>query len=144
MDTNPTITLKSGRILELQFCEFDDGTKLYKVISAELLKVNVSFKLTDLKTVMNRDIGELKNLFLQLLASDTLEAAIFKCAAPCTLDGQRITRSTFSDPKFRGDWFPVAFEILKFTLAPFFANLGFDLSALAVEATSKAEPAQKS
>jgi|HubBroStandDraft_3_1064219.scaffolds.fasta_scaffold127398_2 hypothetical protein len=120
---NTTITLKSGHKLELQLPSFKVGTGLYKVIAAELLLVDVSFKMSDLKGIMNRDIGELKNVFLRLLSSDKLEEAVFAAAAGCTYDDTRIDRKTFEPAEARGDWLPAALEVMKYTLIPFFENL---------------------
>lgn len=125
----PTITLKSGRLLEIQLPSFTDASRLYKVLAAELIKVDLSFKLGDLKSFVSRDIGSLKNVFCQILSSESIEAAVFKCAAGCTLDGERIVRDSFEKAEHRRDWFPVAQEVAKHALAPFFADLEFGSSA---------------
>lgn len=137
---NQKVTLKSGHEIELQPPSFAQATRLYKALCAELIKVNVSFKLSDLKTFATRDVGELKNLILQVLGSDAIEQAIFSCAEKCTLDGERITRATFEPVDHRCDWLPVALEVAKHSLSPFFANL--DFASFQKEPASPPTPSQ--
>jgi hypothetical protein len=125
---NPKVPLKSGKELELQSPSFGEATRLYKALCAELIKVDVSLKLSDFKSLGSRDVGALKNVILQVVGSDSIESAIFACAARSTINGERITRATFEPAEARRDWLPVALEVAKHSLAPFFADLDFGSS----------------
>jgi hypothetical protein len=126
-----TKTLNSGRELGLGMAPFSVGNKLRKVVALELKSVDFSASDLNLSADVLKDtkaLNCLKNLLCQAMASDALEAAFFECAARCTLDGIKITRDTFEPENMRGDFLPVAWEVIRFNLAPFFGNL--DLSFL--------------
>ena len=131
------ITLKSGAMLELKTASFSAGMKLFKAIAAELKGVDVDLGGLDLKEVGSKDINSLKNVILQLLASEQIEAAFFECAKKSLHNGQSIVRQTFEPETARGDYLPVVWEVVKFNIAPFFS--GLDLSSL-----TKSKPAPPS
>ncbi len=133
-----TLALRSGRSLELGMAPFSVGMKLFKVIANELKLVDVDLGSLDLSKIAGKDINTLKNAILQLLGSDALEAAVFACMEKCLLEGQRVTRQTFEPEDMRGDFLPVAWEVIKFNLSPFFSSLG--LSSLTPQVEKQAQP----
>jgi hypothetical protein len=123
---DPT-TLKSGHILTVSLAPFSDANKLLKTVARELTAVSFDLDLgnVDLAKIAPKDINTLKNAAFQLLQSEAVETALFKCMERCLYDGQRITRETFDGPEARADFLPVAWEVMKENLTPFFKNLGF-------------------
>lgn len=129
-----TTTLKSGRELTLTLAPFSVGSKLFKVVLGELRTINIDVaKLDmnaelDLRKIDPRLIATIKDLFCEIASSDAIEASFFECAARCLLDGKKITRETFESPDTREDYLPVAWEVIKFNLAPFWRGLVSQLS----------------
>lgn len=127
------VNLKSGHVLGFGIAPFSVANKLRKVVAAELLKVELQIEKIDFKADFSKldpkALNSVKNVAMQLLASDALEAAVFECLARCTLDGEAIKRDSFEEEAMRGDFLPCAWEVIRRNLAPFFANL--DLSSLA-------------
>lgn len=120
------IQLKSGAMLELKMAPFSKGTKLFKVIAAELKGVEI--ELGDIGNLGSRDINSLKNVVFQLIGSDALESAFFDVAQHSLHNGQKIIRATFEPEDARGDYLSTAWEVIKFNIAPFLS--GLDLSLL--------------
>ena len=143
------VTLKSGRVLILDVAPFKDARQLSKVVCRELSAINIDLGTASFKGLsLDSDVGALlsnpgalstiKNVFAQLLASDALEKAIFDCAIRCTLNDNKVTIDAFEAPNMRGDFLPVAWEVMRFNLAPFFANL--NLSSLTSGLGKKSGP----
>ena len=109
----------------LGMAPFSAGMKLFKTIANELKQADIEITTLDLKQIAGSDINAIKNAIFQLLGSDSLELAFYDCAIKSTIDGQKITRATFEPENMRGDFLPVAWEVIKFNLLPFFANLDF-------------------
>lgn len=124
---NESVTLKSGRKLELAIAPFSIGMRLFKTAANELKQVDVQLESLDFQKIAASDVNSIKNVIFQLLGSDALESAVFSCMERCLLDGVKITKSTFEDQDVRADYLPVAWEVIKLNLAPFFKNL--DLSS---------------
>jgi len=122
------ILLKSGAVLVVSMAPFSSSNKLLKVIMRELKTVDVQLENLDFSRIGSQDINTLKNAVCQLLASDTLEQAVFECMARCTYNGNRIVKDTFEPDDARGDYLPCAWEVIKINLRPFFN--GLDLSSL--------------
>lgn len=122
------ITLKSGAILEIQLSPFAEAMRLFKTIANELKAVDIHLDGLTIDKIKGTDINGLKNGILQLLGSDALEAAVRTCQARCLYNGEKINGQTFEKPEARQDYLPVAWEVVKFNMAPFFA--GLDLSSL--------------
>ena len=132
------ITLKSGAILILGTPSFAHGMKLFKVIVNELKLVDLDLSTLDLRAFAGKDINSLKNAIFPLLGSDALENAIFDCAMKSTYNSMKITRDTFTPDEARADYLPVAWEVIKHTLRPFFVNL--DLSFLSADKPEQNAP----
>lgn len=129
-----TTTLKTGRELQLGLAPFAVGSKLFKTVLGELRTINIeATKLDlnmelDLRKIDPRLINTMKDLFCEIASSDAVESAFFECAGRCLLDGKKITRETFESPDMREDYLPVAWEVIKYNLLPFFRGLASQLS----------------
>lgn len=123
-----TKTLPSGSKLELGVAPFNVCKRLYKAIANELKLVDIEISSFDLKTIAGQDINAFKNVVMQLVGSDALEASFWECAERSLLNGQKIVPVVFEDEKSRADYLPVLWEVVRFNLSPFFK--GLDLSSL--------------
>lgn len=132
------ITLKSGAELAVQLAPFSVANKLVKAVARELTTVNFDMDLgsVDLAKIQPKDINTLKNAAFQLLQSDPVEAALMACMERCLYNGQKIVKATFEDENTRADYLPVAWEVMKANLTPFFKNLAFESSTPAPTAPS--------
>jgi hypothetical protein len=141
-----TIPLKSGHKLTVGIAPYAKANKLRKVILAEIAKVQVASELKidakmlamDLRELSGPALSTVKNLICTLLSSDAIEQAFFECAEHCTLDGPKVTRQTFEPPEMRGDMLPIAQEVIRANVAPFFE--GLDLSFLTPAAPATDSP----
>ena len=135
------ITLKSGATLAVSIAPFTAGNRLMKAVARELSSVDFNLEVArelssvdfnlDLKSfdeLSDKDINVLKNVAFQTLQSDAIEAAVMECMKKCLYNEQRITEKTFEPEEARPDYLPVAWEVMKANLRPFFA--GLDLSSL--------------
>ena len=122
------ITLKSGSTLEIGIASFAAGNRLMKTVARELASVSFDFNLSSFSDLSGQDINVLKNAVFQLLQSDALEAALMECAKKSLYNGEKITPQTFESDDARQDYMPVAWEVMKANLSPFFR--GLDLSSL--------------
>lgn len=132
------ITLKSGAILAVQIAPFSSGSKLLKTILRDLKDVDIQLENLDLTQIAGQDINTFKNAICQLLGSDALELVVFECMGRCTYNGIRIVRDTFEPENARQDYLPVAWEVIKVNLRPFFS--GLDLSSLASSPLKSDDP----
>jgi hypothetical protein len=119
---NETLQLKSGHTATLALASFTEASELRRVLAREIAAAPLEIG-GDLAAIMGKDVGVLKNLICQLLASEALEKQIFKCLARCLLDGQKITPQTFEPAEMRGDYLPLAVEVVKMNILPFFEGL---------------------
>ncbi len=132
------ITLKSGSTLEIGIASFASGNRLMKTVARELSSVSFDFNLSNFSDLSGQDINVLKNAVFQLLQSDALETALMECAKKSLYNGEKITPQTFEPEDARQDYVPVAWEVMKANLSPFFK--GLDLSSLTSEKPSSNAP----
>jgi len=118
------LTLKSGATLDLQMAPFAVSMKLVKALANELKLVNLQLEGLSIEKLKNSGVEGIKNAVLQLLGSDALELALKPCLERCLYNGTKITPETFENPQIREDYLPVAWEVMKFNVGPFFKNLG--------------------
>lgn len=125
------ITLKSGAELQVQIAPFAVGNRLLKTVARELAAVdfNMDFGEIDLSKVSAKDINTLKNAAFRLLQSDEVEKAVLECMKRCLYRGQAIRPDTFEDENARSDYLPIAWEVMKANLIPFFNGLDLPSSA---------------
>jgi hypothetical protein len=122
------ITLKSGATLDIQLAPFAEAMRLFKTIANELKSADVQLDGLSMEKIKGTDINGIKNAVLQLLGSDAIEASVRTCMVRCLYNGTKITPQTFEPNDARQDYLPVAWEVVKFNMGPFFA--GLDLSSL--------------
>ena len=135
------ITLKSGHIFEpMTGPDWADAKNLFKTFARELKSVDIHLEgIRSMDDVKNLDAGVIVKAFFQVAGSDSIESAVLACAKRSTLQGQKITDKTFEALEMRRDYLPVAWEVMKLALLPFFEDL---LSALpAPEKAATASPA---
>ena len=143
-----TKKLESGATLEVTMASFAEAHKLLKAVAKELETVNLSFGakgkgLGDVLSNVGGDeaINTIKNIFVRLIASEEIEAALWACmeratyALPGQTVGLKINRETFEDKRARPDYLPVAKEVLVYTVSPFLQNLSSLFSAIAPKNT---------
>jgi hypothetical protein len=128
------ITLKSGAMVELQDPGFDAADDLFAAVMAEIGKARLDLDLSaidpdaEVSTLAGENFNSVKNLICQVAGSKPLRGPLFAAAARSLYNGLKIERATFEDINARSDFLPVAQEVMKFVLAPFFKNL--DLKSL--------------
>jgi hypothetical protein len=131
-----SLPLPSGRTLKVAIAPFSVANKLKKIIAAELRTVKIDVDVSkldldlDLSKMDAKALNTMKDIVCTLLASDSVERAFFECAARCTIDGVKITPGTdkeagsFDDIESRPDFIPVAWEVIRANVGPFFQGLG--------------------
>lgn len=126
---NERLSLESGHELLLQMPPFAVSMKLLRTVvnelkSADLGDIKLNGQL-DMAKVMQMDlpINALKNAVFQLVGSTAVEQALGDCMKGCQYQGEKITKDSFEGPDARQDYLPVAWEVMKFNLSPFFSGL---------------------
>lgn len=135
------IQLKSGATLAVSIAPFTAGNRLMKAVARELSSVDFNLDLKSFDELSDKDINVLKNVAFQILQSDTIEAALLDCMKKCLYNGERITEKTFEPEEARPDYLPVAWEVMKANLRPFFS--GLDLSSLTSAKPTSNAPKQE-
>lgn len=125
MQTTDPIVLPSGARLNVAVPSFAHARTLQMAIARELVAVKLDFNFgqLDLSNISAKDINTLKDVVLQLTQSSAVDAAIMVCAEKSLYNGQRITAETFENPRARVDYYPVAWEVIKAAVGPFFKGL---------------------
>lgn len=128
-----TVTLPSGTTLTLKDAPFEVSMRLLKTVARELGSVTTGLKLdvnfgTDPAALARLFASDLpldviKNAVCQMVASDALEAVLNECMGRCLYGQVACTKNLFEDRNARKDYILVAWEVIKFNLAPFFDGL---------------------
>ena len=151
-------TLKSGHKLTLNIASLAAASNLRHTIANELhdsvrvdgISEAVVFALISgdpdrkknmLLALAGGDVNVIWSLITALLGSRRIEAAIAECAKVCMLDTKGpdesiVWETTFEPAEARRDLIPVALEVMKENLAPFFEDL---LSSLPTQGKAKDE-----
>ena len=124
---NETLELKSGNHAELSPASFAAASDLRRVLARELAGTTFNFS-GDLGALMAKDVSAIMNVICQLVASEAVEKGVFKCLERCLYNGQKITRDTFEKPESWPDFLPIAVEVVKMNVLPFFSGLNLSLS----------------
>lgn len=141
---NETVTLPSGRELVLQAPDFALANRLRRAIAKELAATKIEIALpvgpAAFARALDRDFpaNDLKNVLCGLLGSEEIETILAQCMATCLYNGTKISSpGTFEEDKqARADYLPIAWEVIRFSLAPFFEGLASKLSTLAPPAAA--------
>ena len=133
-EANKSITLEGGAILELQDNGFDAADELFAAFMLELAKTKTDLDLegidfdpssgTELSQIGGKNLASIINVIGTIAGAKSLRAPMFNAGARCLYNGKRLEKSIFEDIDARPDFLPVAQEVIKFTLAPFFKRLG--------------------
>lgn len=137
-------TLASGRTLVLNLVPFAVGMKLFKTIANELKSADIDLASLKMKDIADADVNGIKNAVLQLAGSDALQGVIFECFARSTIDGARIVPDSFEALEHRADYFPAAWEVMKFNLTPFFAGIDWKSLTKGPQTSDAPAPASNS
>ena len=123
--------LPSGATLEVSMAPFQVGNTLLKSVmkEAESVQINVGFKGKSLQElfsakVTDEVINTLKNAVARLIASESVEQALWPCMSRATYNQVKITPETFESELTRMDYLVVAKEVLVYNLSPFLSSLG--------------------
>lgn len=137
-----TRTLPSGIELVVKLADFPDGHRLFKAVLTELKAISLDVDKIDLNADLTKldpkMFNTLKNVFCQLLSSETVEKALISCMLRCLYDGQQLKMSAFNQANAREDFLPVAWEVGRANLAPFFR--GLNLKSLTASPTPTGSP----
>lgn len=124
-------TLESGVKVEIQMASWDVCNRLLKSVMREVETVKIGLGLGNgVKNLAELEVNEeilntIKDVAARLIASDAVESILWECFKTVTYRGKRITsRETFEPEEARGDYLPIAKEVLVYNLAPFFKSLG--------------------
>lgn len=129
-----TVSLPSGAKLVLNDPPFETSMALFQAVASELMKIDTGIKI-DLNFASDPDalrkllggidlpVDVLKNAVCQMIASKAVEGLLRECMGRCLYDGKSATQEMFEPRNARQDYLPVAWEVMKFNLLPFFAGL---------------------
>lgn len=125
-----TLDLKSGAKVEMEIASLSESAALRRSMAAEIVKADIMIDLQklDLKTISQADLAgdvfnSIKNVLLVLVSSETVERQLFVCMRRCRYNDVKITAETFEPKEARGDFLPIALEVIKINVLPFFAGL---------------------
>lgn len=141
---NETLTLKSGVELQLQIASFSVANKLFQTVVNEIRSVDIRLEnVKSFQDLISGDLNGVKNILLQIAGSKTVEMALHECMGVCLYKGQKLNpKVSFESKDARQDYLPVAWEVMKFNLSPFFA--GIDLSSMTNASGTNPSPASAS
>lgn len=141
---NETQTLKSGAELQLQIAAFSVSNKLFQAVINEIRLVDIKIDgVKSFEDLLTGDLNGVKNVLLQIAGSKSVEMAIHECMKCCLYKGVRLDAAKSFEPQdARQDYLPVAWEVMKFNLSPFFG--GIDLSSMTGTSPAKNSPASPS
>jgi len=133
-------TLKSGHQLTLNVAEFEEAQVLLEQLSeaAKGVRLDISQDMmaailagdqdTIKKAVVGNDVNTIWNLFLNVMSHRGLKIAVGQCMRHCMLNAAGPTEAivpekTFNDERARPDYLPIAWEVIKANVGPFFGSL---------------------
>lgn len=138
------IVLKSGHRLTINLADLDTSHELLTIVTTELQRVRLDIsqqvlvsilqgdKAAALQAIAGNDANIVWNTFLVLIGSRDIRQILYRCMATCMLDAQGATEAivpnSFAPEGARRDFLPVAWEVAKANLLPFFEDLGFGSS----------------
>ncbi len=120
-------TASSGAKVVIGMAPFADAMALKNCIARELAGTNFNIDLAKLKDF---DVSLFAPAILTIDSSDAVYAALFKCLARCSYNGDKITEKTFEAEGARGDYYDIALASIKENLSPFFKNLASKFAGL--------------
>lgn len=128
---NETVTLSSGKVLEMQMPPFALANNLKRTVARELLAVDANLDLkaldpeSEVSQLPGNVLNTLKNALFVVIASDAVDRLLMDCMCAGSLyDGAKITLKSFDGEEARSDFQECAWEVMKFTLRPFTGAFG--------------------
>jgi hypothetical protein len=117
-----SVTLPSGKKIEVALAPFVEGKRLYQAVASELIRVDID---------SDGDVSNvLKNVLLLMVSSPKVEEALEPCLRRCTYDGKKLSADTFEPPEARADYVDFCTEVAKENLLPFTKSLYAQFSGL--------------
>ena len=78
------------------------------------------------KNFLEADVTVLKDMLVEAVVSEEVDAALFKCAERAVYESVRVDKSIFDDPKLkdraRADYFVILWHIVEVNCGPFFGK----------------------
>ncbi len=115
------VTLPSGAILHITLADFEDADALQTAILQAARAMPITADLAD------ANIMVLKDAVIAAATSPDVKTALWKCFERSTWNSNKITKALMNDPaqaeKIRGDYYVMAWEVIKANCAPFFAQI---------------------
>jgi hypothetical protein len=122
-------TLDSGAKVEIQLASFEVCNRLLKAVMREIKDVTLNLgikggmqNLAELE-VNDDSLNTIKSLIAQIISSDRIEEALWECMPVVLYNGAKVTKATFEPVEARGDYLPLAKEVLVYNLGPFTKSL---------------------
>lgn len=114
------ITLPSGTVLTVSPADYESADRLFRAILGALKTSGINFSEVDTD---DPDLGPLLNAGLSVLANKEVSDAMWACAVRSLYGHQKITKLLFEAEESRQDIYPMAWEVVKVNVAPFFSSL---------------------
>ncbi len=114
----------SGAKVVIGLAPFQDAIALKNAMAKELALTGMDLKVEGLKDF---DVAVLLPALLAMDSSPVVYAAMFKCLARCSYNGDKITETTFEPAEARGDYYDIIIACAKENLSPFFKGLASKL-----------------
>lgn len=122
------ITLPSGAVLHITLADFEDADAL----QTALIKSGRDLPIT--ADIANADVMVLKDAIITAATSPEVKVALFKCFERSTWNNQKINKALLNDPahaeQIRGDYYFMAWEVIKANCSPFFVPIFSRLKGL--------------
>lgn len=97
-----------------------------KALSASNLQLDVSGINTENLTESNiseNTLGQIIKSMLNVVTSESVEKACFKCAERALYNGAKVDEDFFEDPKNRYLYYPIMIEVIQANISPFLEGL---------------------
>ena len=118
-----TCSLPSGAQLVLNIADYESSDRLFRAVLSELKTSKLDLSGIDTDNIMESDISAVLQGGFALLSSREIMEAIWACAIRCLYNSEKITRKAFEAEEARQDVYPMAWEVAKINLSPFFGSL---------------------
>ena len=126
-----------GNSLNITMASFDEAMELKRALAESIKesKLDISPEVLE-GEVDAKTIGTLVNAILSVGISRRFEQALFTCAKRATFNNKRVNKDLFEAADMRAYYYPIAIEIIKFNVSPFFKGLSSKFSTLIDQAKS--------
>jgi hypothetical protein len=112
--------LPSGANLVVSESSYQDANALLKALTRCAKGIPLP------KNLMEADVTMLKDMLVEAVVSEEVDAALFKCAERAVYESVRVDKTIFDDPKLRekarSDYFLILWHIVEVNCGPFFGK----------------------